>query len=572
MTPIVRMAGLLALLLSPTLAACARDAPDPRQPANPAPPDSAPTSTNPTSADPAAATPASPTPPAPGAAVNPGTATTPCVFRFALPEPPGSIDPAFARSGLENLIAPNLFEGLMNYPETDGPPVPGAAERYEVSPDGLTYTFHLRPDARWSDGQPVTAADFAYAWRRVLTPATGAPYADILYIIAGAEDFHAGRATDPETVRIETPDPRTLRVHLRHPAPYLPELTAFFTWLPVPRQAIEAHGDRWTRPENIITNGPYHLTADDFGARMILTKRPDTWDAPRIGADRIEIRFVNDGSTVANLVETGELDWTGHVDLPSVRLPILRRTPLFRADPWMATHYLRLNTTAPPFDDPRVRRAIALALDRESLATMLRDGSHPAAGFVPPMPDWKPPTPPDFDPDRARTLLSTAGYGPQNPLVLRLHFPNDELRRLLAQLIAAQLTKHLDARIETWTEEFKVYLGTQDRMNYQMSLSRWAADYADPSSFIEMWVGGSLQNKTGWSDPEYDRLVQQAQRNPDPQARRALFATAEARVLDQAPIVPLVYGSKAMLLRPGFRGLGVNTLGNHLMKHIACER
>lgn len=495
-----------------------------------------------------------------------------CVFRFALPEPPGSVDPAFARSSIENLVSPNLFEGLYNYPEADGPPVPGVATRHEVSADGLVYTFHLRPDATWSDGRPVTADDFAWSWRRVLTPATGAPYADILYIIAGAEDFHAGRDPDPASLGIEVADPKTLRVRLRHPAPYLTELTAFFTWLPAPRHAVEAHGDRWTRPEHIVTNGPFHLTVDEFSARMVLTKRPGYWDAAHVGADRVEIRFVNDGATAANLVETGELDWTGLVDLPSVRLPVLTRSPHFRADPWMATHYLRLNTTAPPFDDPRVRQAVGLALDREALATMSRGGRKPAAGFVPPMPGWKLPDAPPFDPDRARALLAEAGYGPDKPLAIRLHFPHDEYRRLLAQLVAAQLEKHLGARVETWTEEFKVYLGTQDRMAYQMSLSRWAADYADPSSFIEMWVAGSQQNKTGWSDPTYDRLVADAQRTPDAEARRALFAQAEARVLDAAPIVPLVYGAKSFLVRPGFRGLGVNTLGNHLMKHVACVK
>lgn len=493
-----------------------------------------------------------------------------CTFRYALPEPPGSIDPAFARSSLENLVSPNLFEGLMNYPSADGPPVPGVAERYTVSPDGLTYTFHLRADAKWSDGAPVTAGDFDYAWRRVLTPATGAPYADILYIIEGAADFHAGRSKDPASIGIAAVDDRTLRVKLAHPAPYFPELTAFFTYLPVPRKAVEAHGDRWTRPEHIVQNGPFRLTAHEMGARLVLDKRADYWDAARVGADRIEIRFVNDGSTAANLVETGELDWTGLVDLPSVRQPVLQRTPLFRADPWIATHYLRLNTTAPPFDDVRVRRAVALGLDLESLSTAARGGRKPAVGFVPPMPGWTLADARGFDPDAARALLAEAGYGEGKPLRIRLHFPNDEFRRLLAQLVAAQLQKHLGAEVETWTEEFRVYLGTQDRLGYQMSVSRWAADYADPTTFLEMWLSGSLHNKTGWTDAEYDRLVHAGQRAVRPPARLELLSRAEKRVLDEAPIVPLVYGAKAFLLRPGFTGLGVNTLGNHLMKHVGC--
>lgn len=508
---------------------------------------------------------------APETGEAPAAAEAACVFRYALPEPPGSIDPAFARSSLENLVAPNLFEGLMNYPEADGPPIPGVAERFEVSGDGLTYTFHLRADAKWSDGRPVVAADFDYAWRRVLDPATGAPYADILYVIDGAEDFHAGRNADPKTIGIEAVDPRTLRVRLRHPAPYFPELTAFFTYLPVPRRAVEAHGDRWTRPGNIVTNGAFRLESHAYGARMVLTKDPTYWAAAQVGVDRIEIRFVNEGSTVANLVETGDLDWTGLVDLPSVRLPVLRRSPMFRSDPWMATHYLRLNTTTPPFDDPRVRQAVALALDREALAEMARGGRAPAVGFVPPMPGWTLPVKRDMQIARARALLAEAGFGEQKPLTFRLHFPNDELRRLLAQLVAAQLEKHLGAKVETWTEEFRVYLQTQDRLGYQASISRWAADYADPSTFLEMWTTASLHNKTGWKDAAYDAVIAEAQRTVEAEPRRVLLARAEQRVLGEAPIVPLVYGAKAFLLRPGFAGLGVNSLGNHLMRHVACR-
>ncbi len=506
---------------------------------------------------------------APDPSASSAAAEARCVFRYALPEPPGSLDPAFARSSLENLVAPNLFEGLMNYPEADGPPIPGVAERFEVSADGLTYTFHLRADAKWSDGQPVTARDFDYAWRRVLDPKTGAPYADIMYVIAGAAEAHAGQG-DPKAIGIEAPDDRTLIVRLRHPAPYFPELTAFFTYLPVPRRAVEAHGDRWTRPEHIVTNGAFRLAGHEYGARLLLARDPTYWGVAEVGAERVEIRFVNDGSTVVTLVETGDLDWTGLVDLPPVRLPVLRRTPLFRADPWMATHYLRLNTTAPPFDDPRVREAVALALDRSVLAKMARGGRAAAGGFVPPMPGWTPPKPTDGDPDRARALLTEAGYGPEKPLTFRLHFPNDEFRRLLAQLLAAQLEKHLGAKVETWTEEFRVYLQTQDRLGYAASLSRWAGDYADPTTFLEMWTSASLHNKTGWTDPAYDALIARAQRTVDAEARRRLLAQAEAKVLSAAPIVPVVYGAKAFLLRPGFTGLGVNSLGNHLMRHIAC--
>ncbi len=492
-----------------------------------------------------------------------------CVFRYALPEPPGSLDPAFARSSLENLVAPNLFEGLMNYPEADGRPIPGVAERFEVSADGLTYTFHLRADARWSDGKPVTAHDFDYAWRRVLDPKTGAPYADIMYVIDGAEAAHAGKGP-ASAIGIDARDGRTLVVRLRHPAPYFPELTAFFTYLPVPRAVIEAHGDRWTRPENIVTNGAFRLAQRDYGARLVLARSENYWDKARVGLDRVEIRFVNEGNTVATLIETGDLDWTGLVDLPPVRLPVLRRTPEFRSDPWMATHYLRLNTSKPPFDDARVRAAVALALDRESLARMARGGRSPAQGFVPPMPSWSGASAPASDFARARALLAEAGFGPEKPLSFRLHFPNDEFRRLLAQLVAAQLEKHLGVRVETWTEEFRVYLQTQDRLGYEASISRWAADYADPTTFLEMWTGASLHNKTGWTDPAYDDLIARAQRTVDATARRALLKQAEQVVLTQAPIVPLVHGSKAFLLRPGFEGLGVNTLGNHLMRHVRC--
>ncbi|MCA9539023.1 MAG: peptide ABC transporter substrate-binding protein [Myxococcales bacterium] len=493
-----------------------------------------------------------------------------CTFRYALPEPPDSLDPAFARSSLENLVTPNLFEGLMTYPPTDGAPQPGVAESFSVSPDGLTWLFHLRPTARWSDGTPVVAGDFEYAWRRVLTPSVGAPYADVLYIIDGAEAFHAGRSTDPATVGIQALDAHRLEVRLRHPAPYFPELTAFFTYLPVPRAVVERHGVRWTRPENLVGNGAFRIAEHAPSKRLLLRRSPTYWDAAHVGPDEVDVRFVNDGATAVNLFDSGQLDWTGLVDLPAVRVATLAQQPGFRTDPWAATHYLRLNTTTVPFIDARVRRAVALAIDREALAAAAKGARQPAAGFVPPLPGWKPPAPPQFDPDAGRALLTEAGYGPDRPLKLRLHYPNDEFRRLLAQLIAAQLTRNLGAEVELWTEEFRVYLRTQDTLSYQMSLSRWSADYADPTTFLDMWTGASQHNKTGWRDADYDALLTRAGATVDPSARVALLAEAEKRALAAAPIVPLLYGAKSFLIRPGVKGLGPHALGNYLMRNVRC--
>ncbi len=493
-----------------------------------------------------------------------------CVFRYALPEAPGTLDPAFSRSSLENLVAPQLFEGLMAYPRTDGVPVPGVAERFDVSPDGRTYTFHLRPNARWTDGQPVVADDFVYSWRRVLEPATAAPYADILFVLDGAEAFHTGRSTDFTTVGVKARDDRTLEVRLRDPTPYFPELTAFFTYLPVPRRTVEAHGDRWTRPAHIVGNGAFRLQAHEQGKRLVLNKNPTYWDVGNVGVDRLELLIVNDGNTAVNLIETGQLDWTGLVDLPPVRLQQLAAWREFRTDPWLATHYLRLNTKRPPFDDDRVRRAVALAVDRDALARVARGGHRPARGFTPPMPGWPGVDGSAHDPEAARRLLAEAGYNTSKPLRFRLHYPHDELRRVLVQVVAQQLTMHLGAQVDPWVEEFRVYLRTQDAGEYEASLSRWAGDYLDPTTFVDMWTSGSAQNKTGWADPAYDALVSRAHAEVDPAARTAALLDAERRVLEDAPIVPLVFGAKSFLLRPNIRGLGPNSLGNHLMRHVSC--
>jgi oligopeptide transport system substrate-binding protein len=502
--------------------------------------------------------------PAPSPAAAPA-----CVFRYALPEPPGSLDPTFVRSSLDNLVAPNLFEGLMNFPEADGPPRPGVAERFEVSPDGRTYTFHLR-QARWTDGEPVTAADFVYAWRRALEPATGAPYADILYFIEGARAFHDGQSKDFGTVGLRAADDRTLVVRLEQPAPFFPELTAFFTYLPVPRRAVEAHGTEWTRPGNLVGNGPFRLVADEPGRRLVLEKNPDYWDAAHVGADRLEVLIINDGATAVNLIETGQLDWSGLVDLPPVRLAELARRPEYRTDPWLATHFLRLNAKRPPFDDARVRRAVALAIDRDALAAVVRGGNRPARGITAPLPGWPGVQGPAFDPDAARRLLAAAGFGPDHPLRFRLHYPNDELRRLLVQAVAGQLQKNLGAQVEPWVEEFRVYLRTQDQGDYDVSLSRWAGDYSDATTFLDLWTSGSIQNKTGWADGKYDGLVARAHGLADPAARTATLVEAEARVLDEAPIVPLLFGAKDYLIRPGFGGIGANSLGNHMMRYVTC--
>ncbi|MCA9541118.1 MAG: peptide ABC transporter substrate-binding protein [Myxococcales bacterium] len=500
--------------------------------------------------------------------------TAPDEFVFVIGGEPETIDPGKARGVNESKIVTNLFEGLTEYPLGVGDMQPGAAVNWEVSADGLTYTFHLRPDGRWSNGDPVTAEDFRYSWLRVLDKSNGSPYADMLFTIRGAEDYYEGRLRDPDAVGVKVIDPLTLEVKLEYVAPYFLELAAFYTYRPVHRATVEAHGDRWTRPENIVTNGPYVLDEWSPNQHLKAKVNPHYPDADKLGIRRFSALVVQENTTMVNVYEGGKLDWTGSLDLPAIQINTLSLRADYREDPYLGIYFYRLNVTHRFLSDARVRRALSYAVDREAIVKVIKMGISVSETYVPPMPGY---TPGEggvgFDPEAGRRLLAEAGYPDAASLPrLQLLYNTQENHKRIAEMIQQMWRRHLGLKVDLVNQEWKVYLKSQEALDYDVSRSGWIGDYLDPMTFLGMWTEGNGNNNTGWADKEFEGLLEKARHEGDPRARSALLTRAESILLQRGPVLPIYSYARAYLLNPAVQGFAPHPTDEHPIRYMRKTR
>ena len=492
------------------------------------------------------------------------------ILRFVNSAEPETLDPALMKAVPDLTVALALFEGLTSLHPKTLTPVPGIAERWDISPDGRTYTFHLRR-SRWSDGQPLTAHDFAYAWRRALEPETRSAYSYVLYPIENAEAFNTRKLHDFSLVGVKALDDRTLQVRLDHPVPYFLELTAFATYAPVRKDAIDAHGDRWTRPGHLVSNGPFALTDWRQRERIIARKNPHYWDAGRVRLQEIDFLPIDDSETALKKYLNREVHWIR--DVPAPKVTAAARLPGFRYSPLFATYFYRFNVTRPPLDDPRVRRALALAVDKESIARyLLRAGQRPARGFVPPLlPTYTPVEGPACDPAEARRLLAEAGFpGGRGFPRLELLYNTSEAHQLVAEALQHMWQTALGIRIDLLNQESKVYLDSMARLQYDIARSSWTADYNDPMTFLDLFVTGGGNNRTGWSHPRYDECIRLAAREANAARRQTLLQEAERiLVCDEMPILPLYFFVNIYLVDPQVIGVYDNSRNLHPFQYIA---
>jgi oligopeptide transport system substrate-binding protein len=604
-------------------------------------------------------------------------------FAFANLAEPKTLDPGRATGEPEGRVVDALFEGLTRRDPATLRPTPGAAESWTVSEDGRRYAFQLRADARWSDGRALTAHDFAWSWRRFLSPEHGAEYAYLLHGVRHAEALnvsrrraqrlrgetlaafdalaraHAGafppaawrtflagqdlvaalaHAADPvarAALASETgPAPgararfraalvgeaeahdaraaaaeaqfgvdqgafaegdRRFVVELRAPIPYFLELTAFYPTFPVPRALVEAHPDGWFLPGRIVGNGAFVVDAWRVGERIRLRRSPTYWGRDGVALESIDALPVENLVTALNLYLTEAIDWLPRT--PGDLSEVLRQRTDHYGAPQLGVYYYRVNVSRPPLDDPRVRQALALAIDRETLARdVLRLGQLPALHVVPPgMPGYEPPPSGlGFDPPRARALLAEAGYpGGRGLRELGILYNTLEDHRKIAELVADQLARELGIRVTPYNQEWQSYLATTQAGDYDLSRAGWIGDYVDPNTFLDLWVTNGGNNQTGWSDPLYDRLIRAAAdveafaREPElaglaePERARALLAAfaaasgaerpaagarlrlqflreAEAILVRRAfPVIPLYFYVTSGLLSPRVAGFHV---------------
>jgi len=492
----------------------------------------------------------------------------------------GDLDPHLATTIAEVDITSALFEGLVAEDPVDLHPVPGVAERWEMSSDGLNYTFHLRADAKWSNGQPVTAQDFIASWRRVLTPSLAAENAGLLYVLQGAEAFHKNANSDFGQVGASAPDVRTLRLTLEHPTPHFLSLLTHPAWLPVPLATVATHGSAftrgnpWTRPGRLVGNGPFALKTWEPNRVIVVEKSPTYWDAARVRLNAIHFHPTESIETEERSFRTGQLHIT--YVLPFGKVDTYRRTaPHFlRTDPYLNTYFIRLNTRHSPLNNERVRRALALAIDRDRIVkNLLKGGQLPAATITPPgLPGYTPPPGIFSDMAAARALLAEAGFpdGRGFPVLELLH-NTSENHRLLAEVLQEMWRRELGLEIRLVNQEFRVLLSERRAGRYQILLSDWVGDYLDATTFLDLWRSDSGNNHTGWANAEYDALLFSAARNPDAIARAAQLQRAEALMLAAAPIIPLYFNTHVFLVQPSVRGWHPTLLDHHPYKHVWLE-
>jgi ABC-type oligopeptide transport system substrate-binding subunit len=490
---------------------------------------------------------------------------------------PEFIDPNLVSESSGTSIVLNLFETLYVAAPDNSPPRPGAALRHDVSPDGLTWTFHLRPNMRWSDGTPVTAHDFVYGWRRGLDPTTGSKNAQLLWFIRGAADYNQGRTSDPNSVAIHAPDDLTLVVGLVGPTPFLDTLVTYTAFAPIPRHAVEKHGVAWTRPANIVTNGAFLLAEWHERDRFVLKKNPDFWDAANIALDGSIIFHSEEERRNENLYAAGQIHVARPLSQDSVRQWIRDGRADLRIDLNMCIYYYSLRMDRPPFSDARVRRAFNLALDKERLTRHILGAFQQVAttvvpAMVEPFSRYRPSPGPDFDPDRGAVLLATAGH-PRGVALppLEISYNTSEGHKRIAEFAARQWSETLGVPMTSANMEWKSLLKKQSAGDFQITRTAWCADYPDAMTFLEVFQSGSENNYAAYRNPAYDALLERARREPDPAERNALLCAAERGLVDDMPVVPMYQYTRATLIRPEVRGYLPQYQDLHLLRWLAID-
>ena len=483
---------------------------------------------------------------------------------------PESFDPAVVTDQVGMRISTALFEGLCRIDES-GTPGPGIAEKWEVSPDKKHYTFHLRPNALWSNGDPVTAHDFVRSWQRVLDPSFGADYASQLYVITNAAAYHTGQLTDFTQVGVSAPDALTLSVTLQNPTPYFIDLCAFATLAPVHLPSIEKHGGAWLKPHNIVCNGSYLLDAWKLDDHLRLRKNPRYWDAANVAMKTIEVLPISEPNTAINYFLTGEADLIMDKGMvPTSLTATLKSKPWFHTGPFLGSYFTRFNVNAAPFDNPKVRQAFTLAIDRKRITEKITQlGEIPAWSLTPPgagTQSYVPPPGLTFDPVKARALLAEAGYpnGKGLPRIEYLYFPKTVETNIAVEL-QSMWKEHLGVPVQIVKQEWKIYLASMKGLQYQMCRSSWVGDYNDPNTFLEMFLSASGNNRTGWKNPEYDRLLNHAATLADPIQRNATLAQAEQLLIStDTVILPIYYYVGVQFYHPDrLTGLRPNLIDDH---------
>ena len=493
------------------------------------------------------------------------------------------LDPHIAGGSIDHNVLSALYEGLVTLDEETLLPRPGMATHWETSPDGRTYTFHLRPAARWSNGDPLTTRDFLYSFRRALTPTLASEYKDVFYPVKNAEAYAKGQLTDFTQVGFRALDATTLEITLTQPTAYFLTLLRTNAWFPVHAASVEKSGAfddrsaRWTRTAPFVSNGPFRLREWRESQHLAVEKNPHYWDAAQVRLN--EIRFYPSESLQSQELafRAGQLHTTWDVPLSKIDAYKTDAPALLRVEPIFDSYFLRFNVTAPAFRDPRVRRAFALAIDREAVVkNILRGGQLPATSLTPPhIAGYLPPPGLATDPALARQLLAEAGYpgGVGFPKVEFLTIPQETNQRI-AEALQERWRRELGVEVVILQKEFKMFLAAinDQSRDYTFARGKWTAEYPDPLSYLAIFTTGNGVNGTGWTDPAYDALIHAANAELDPARRHTALQKAETYLLDHTPIAPVYWGTRTTLVQTSVRGWKKSPLAFHNYKDVWLEK
>jgi oligopeptide transport system substrate-binding protein len=500
-------------------------------------------------------------------------------LRIANSGEPDTLDPHHVSGVWENRIIGDMFMGLTTE-AADGSVIPGAAERWQVSDDGTVYTFTLR-DHTWSDGTPVTADDFVFALRRILDPAEAAEYASLLYTIKNAKPLNEGALEGMEQLGVRAHDAKTLEVTLESPTAYFIEQLTHYTAFPLPRHKVEEVGEDWVKPGNIVGNGPYTVVEWLPNTHVKAEKNPAFYDAANVSIDVVQFFPSEERNAATKQFRAGEIDI--QYDFASEQIDWLKENlpDQTRIFPWLGIYYYAINTRNPPFDDPKVRQALAMAIDREAITDkVLRTGELPAYSFVPPgtgsygdpaYVSWKD-MPYAERVAEARNLIAEAGFSADNPLRLQLRYNTSENHKKIAVAVAG-MWKQLGIQTELFNSEVKVHYNDVQQGNFEIARAGWIADYNDAHNILYLMDSSTgVLNYAGYSSGEFDRLMAQASLTADLEERADLLRQAEAMALADMPNIPIYYYVSKNLVAPHVQGWVDNTKDIHRTRWLSLSR
>ncbi len=506
---------------------------------------------------------------------------------------PKTIDPQLNSAVDGSTVIHNAFEGLMREDE-NAKIIPGTAEKYEISDDGTVYTFHLRDNAKWSDGKPVVAGDFVYAWRRALNPEVAAEYAyQLFYIKNGAAYYNQEKIGDKvataEDVGVKAIDDKTLEVTLESPVSYFLSLAAFPTYFPVRQDIIEANKEKWAlKPDTYVSNGPFKMSQWKEKESITFVKNENYWDAKNVKLENLEIKLIDDEITYLNAFKSGEIDVIEAP--PQAEIPTLLDEGVAKIYPYLGTYFYVINLSeqaknidaeaAKALSNPKFRKALALSIDKQLIVDKVAQGGQvPSTSYVPLgildsaekefRKDYLPPT---GDVEGARKLLAEAGYpNGEGAPTITLTFNTNQGHQMIAQAVQDMWKTNLGINVELKNEEWAVFQDTRNNFQYSIARHGWIADYNDPMTFLDMWTTGNGQNNAGYSNKEYDKLIASAKVELDATKRTEMLRKAEDILMEELPILPIYSYTNVLCIDGNVKGTYKSLLGQMEFRNSYVE-